>query len=207
MNIKKIQDLIKKEETEYFNNKKDYSEFSKHFSFKPFFERNGMIIAFLSLLGGIGTLPIILFMLIPILGLDYSLLGFFLSSFLFLFVCISPLFISYFVNNFINHNTFFRTQKNIKNHQQYIENKMMPYFDELNVSDNVLNTLKVELSDDQFINLMMDNSNPSYQDLKKWLHKETKIENLKDIKRNVILTFDEIKEYNKDHDEVKLNTI
>lgn len=84
---------------------------------------------------------------------------------------------------------------------------MMPYFDELNVSDNVLNTLKVELSDDQFINLMMDNSNPSYQDLKKWLHKETKIENLKDIKRNVILTFDEIKEYNKDHDEVKLNTI
>ena len=207
MNIKKIQDLIKKEETEYFNSKKDYSEFSKHFSFKPFFERNGMIIAFLSLLGGIGTLPIILFMLIPILGLDYSLLGFFLSSFLFLFVCISPLFISYFVNNFINHNTFFRTQKNIKNHEQYIENKMMPYFDELNVSDNVLNTLKVELSDDQFINLMMDNSNPSYQDLKKWLHKETKIENLKDIKRNIILTFDEIKEYNKDHDEAKLNTI
>ena len=207
MNIKKIQDLIKKEETEYFNSKKDYSEFSKHFSFKPFFERNGMIIAFLSLLGGIGTLPIILFILIPVLGLDYSLLGFFLSSFLFLFVCISPLFISYFVNNFINHNTFFRTQKNIKNHEQYIENKMMPYFDELNVSDNVLNTLKVELSDDQFINLMMDNSNPSYQDLKKWLHKETKIENLKDIKRNVILTFDEIKEYSKNHDEVKLNTI
>lgn len=207
MNIKKIQDLIKKEETEYFNSKKDYSEFSKHFSFKPFFERNGMIIAFLSLLGGIGTLPIILFILIPVLGLDNSLLGFFLSSFLFLFVCIGPLFISYFVNNFINHNKFFKTQKNIKNHEEYIKNKMMPYFDELKVSDKVLNSLKVELSDEQFVNFMMDSSKPTYQDLKKWLHKETKIQNLKDIKRNVIFTSDEIKEYDQDHDEVKLNTI
>ena len=207
MNIKKIEALIKKEEAEYFNTKKDYSEFSKHFSFKPFFERNGMIIAFLSLLGGVGSLPIILFILIPVLGLDYSLLGFFLSSFLFLFVCIGPLFISYFVNNIINHKNFFKTQKNMKEHEEYIKNKMIPYFDQLNVSDNILNILKIELSDDQFINFMVDNSKPSYKDLKKWLHKETKIQNLKDIKRNVILTFDEIKEYNKDHDEVKLNTI
>ena len=207
MNIKKIETIIKKEEAEYFNTKKDYSEFSKHFSFKPFFERNGMIIAFLSLLGGIGTLPIILFILIPVLGLDNSLLGFFLSSFLFLFVCISPLFISYFVNNIIHHNKFFKTQKDMKAHEEYIENKMMPYFDQLNISDNVLNILKVELSDDQFINLMVDNSKPSYKDLKKWLHKENKIQNLKDIKRNVILSSDEIKEYSKNHDDIKLNTI
>jgi len=207
MNIKKIESLIKKEETEYFNSKKDYSEFSKYFSFKSFFERNGMIVAFLSLLGGVGALPIILFMLIPILGLGNSLLGFFLSSFIFLFVCIGPLFISYFFNNIIHHNKFFKTKKNMKDHEEYIENQMMPYFDQLNVSDNVLNILKVELSDAQFINLMVDNSKPSYQDLKKWLHKETKIENLKDIKRNIILTSDEIKEYSKNHDEVKLNTI
>lgn len=205
MNIKKIQDLIKKEETEYFNSKKDYSEFSKHFSFKPFFERNGMIIAFLSLLGGVGSLPIILFILIPVLGLDYSLLGFFLSSFLFLFVCIGPLFISYFVNNIINHKNFFKTQKNMKEHEEYIKNKMIPYFDQLNVSDNILNILKIELSDDQFINFMVDNSKPSYKDLKKWLHKEIKIQNLKNIKRNVMLSSDDIKEYSKNYDEV--NTI
>ena len=205
MNIKKIEALIKKEETEYFNTKKDYSEFSKHFSFKPFFERNGMIIAFLSLLGGVGSLPIILFILIPVLGLDYSLLGFFLSSFLFLFVCIGPLFISYFVNNIINHKNFFKTQKNMKEHEEYIKNKMIPYFDQLNVSDNILNILKIELSDDQFINFMVDNSKPSYKDLKKWLHKEIKIQNLKNIKRNVMLSSDDIKEYSKNYDEV--NTI
>ena len=205
MNIKKIEALIKKEEAEYFNTKKDYSEFSKHFSFKPFFERNGMIIAFLSLLGGVGSLPIILFILIPVLGLDYSLLGFFLSSFLFLFVCIGPLFISYFVNNIINHKNFFKTQKNMKEHEEYIKNKMIPYFDQLNVSDNILNILKVELSDDQFINFMVDNSKPSYKDLKKWLHKEIKIQNLKNIKRNVMLSSDDIKEYSKNYDEV--NTI
>lgn len=95
----------------------------------------------------------------------------------------------------------------MKNHEEYIKNKMMPYFDELKVSDKVLNTLKVELSDEQFVNFMMDKFKPKYQDLKKWLHKETKIQNLKDIKRNVIFTSDEIKEYNQDHDEVKLNTI
>ncbi len=205
MNIKKIEALIKKEEAEYFNTKKDYSEFSKHFSFKPFFERNGMIIAFLSLLGGVGSLPIILFILIPVLGLDYSLLGFFLSSFLFLFVCIGPLFISYFVNNIINHKNFFKTQKNMKEHEEYIKNKMIPYFDQLNVSDNILNILKIELSDDQFINFMVDNSKPSYKDLKKWLHKEIKIQNLKNIKRNVMLSSDDIKEYSKNYDEV--NTI
>ena len=205
MNIKKIEALIKKEEAEYFNTKKDYSEFSKHFSFKPFFERNGIIIAFLSLLGGVGSLPIILFILIPVLGLDYSLLGFFLSSFLFLFVCIGPLFISYFVNNIINHKNFFKTQKNMKEHEEYIKNKMIPYFDQLNVSDNILNILKIELSDDQFINFMVDNSKPSYKDLKKWLHKEIKIQNLKNIKRNVMLSSDDIKEYSKNYDEV--NTI
>ena len=205
MNIKKIEALIKKEEAEYFNTKKDYSEFSKHFSFKPFFERNGMIIAFLSLLGGVGSLPIILFILIPVLGLDYSLLGFFLSSFLFLFVCIGPLFISYFVNNIINHKNFFKTQKNMKEHEEYIKNKMIPYFDQLNVSDNILNILKIELSDDQFINFMVDNSKPSYKDLKKWLHKEIKIQNLKNIKRNAMLSSDDIKEYSKNYDEV--NTI
>ena len=207
MNIKKIEDVIKKEEMEYFNIKKDYSEFSKHFSFKPFFEKNGIETVFASFFLGIFTIPVNLH-ISTILGLSNDLpLRLFFTLSIFFFVSISPLFISYFTNKIINHNKFFKTQKNMKEHEDYIENQMMPYFDELNVSDNVLNALKVELSDDQFINLMMDNSNPSYQDLKKWLHKETKIENLKDIKRNIILTSDEIKEYSKNHDEVKLNTI
>lgn len=207
MNIKKIEALIKKEETEYFNTKKDYSEFSKHFSFKPFFERNGIETVFASFFLGIFTIPVNLH-ISTILGLsnDLSLRIFFTLSIFFL-VSISPLLISYFTNKIINHYNFFKTQKNMKNHEEYIENKMMPYFDELKVSDKVLNTLKVELSDEQFVNFMMDNSKPKYQDLKKWLHKETKIQNLKDIKRNVIFTSDEIKEYNQDHDEVKLNTI
>ena len=207
MNIKKIEDVIKKEEMEYFNIKKDYSEFSKHFSFKPFFEKNGIETVFASFFLGIFTIPVNLH-ISTILGLSNDLpLRLFFTLSIFFFVSISPLFISYFTNKIINHNKFFKTQKNMKEHEDYIENQMMPYFDELNVSDNVLNALKVELSDDQFINLMMDNSNPSYQDLKKWLHKETKIENLKDIKRNIILTSDEIKEYSKNHDEVKLNTV
>ena len=115
--------------------------------------------------------------------------------------------IVYFSNKIINHNKFFKTQKNIKDHEEYIKNKMMPYFDELNVSDNVLNVLKLELSDEQFVNFMMDSSKPSYKDLKEWLHKETKIQNLKDIKRNVVFSSDDIKKYSQNHEDIKINTI
>ena len=114
MNIKKIEDLIKKEETEYFNTKKDYSEFSKHFSFKSFFERNGIETLFASFFAGMFTIPANLQISI-MLGLSHDLpLRFFFTLSIFLLVVISPLFISYFVNKVINHNKFFKTQNNIK---------------------------------------------------------------------------------------------
>lgn len=207
MNIKKIESIIKKEETDYLNTKKDYSKFSKHFSFKPFFERNGIEIVFVSLIGSVFTLPINLY-ISSILGLSQDLsLRFFFTLFLFLLTVITPLFISYFTNKIINYTKFFKTQTNITFHEEYIKNKIMPYFDQVTISDDVLNILKVELSDDQFINLMMDNSKPSYKDLKEWLHKETKIQNLKDIKRNVVLSSDDIKEYSKNDEYIKINTI
>lgn len=195
MNISKIKNEINKDKQSYFKTKKDYSEFAKHFSFKPFFQRNALDILFASFFAGMFTIPASL-QITTMLGLSHDLpLRFFFILCISLFFFISPIFIFCFTNKIINHKKFFKTQNNTLSHEKYIENKMMPYFNQLSISDKLLNILKVELSDEQFIQLMMDNESLKYEDVIQWLDKETKIQNIKEIKRNVTLTTDQINEY------------
>lgn len=42
---------------------------------------------------------------------------------------------------------------------------------------------------------MMDNESLKYKDVIKWLDKETKIQNIKELKRSVTLTPEQINEY------------
>lgn len=205
MNIKKIEQLIKKEETEFFNSKRDYSEFSKYFTFKRYFSMNGDSLSFFSFIFAISLMPLILRMHSKFFSSFGFTMGIILSLGSVLLIFSIPIFISYLFHKFNSRKNFFKTQKDSKSHEAYIKEKLQPFFDNLYVDTHFMNILKKELSDEQFILLNMDYPKPSYEKLKKWLKKQTELQKIKDLKKHEKLNSRDIKKYNKKN--IKLNTI
>lgn len=198
MNINKVKDEINKEKESYFEVKKDYSEFSKYLTFKHFFKENGVKALLAFGFAGLYTIPLIIYITQNIMHIpesDFFYTGFLIIFTVFILTIITPLFLMHFFNKFFSRWRFFTTKKDKNKHDKYIKNKIEPYFNELNISDKLLNILKVELSDEEFIQLMMDNESLKYKDVIKWLDKETKIQNIKELKRSVTLTPEQINEY------------
>lgn len=205
MNIKKIEQLIKKEETEFFNSKKDYSEFSKYFTFKRYFSMNGDSLPFFSFILAVSFMPLILRMHSIFFSSFSFTMGIILSLGSIPVIFFIPIFISYFFHKFNSRKKFLKTQKDSKSHEAYIKQKLQPFFDNFYVDNHFINILKKELSDEQFILLNMDYPKPSYEELKKWLNKQIEIQKIKDVKKHEKLNSRDIKKYNKKN--IKLNTI
>lgn len=200
MNTDKILKIINQEETEYFNDSKDYSVFSKHFNLKSFFNRH-----FLNLLlsAPFIIIPVDFFIIKSLSLLNYTWLPIVsvpLSFILYYFICYA-LHSSYFKTRFLY------TKNNQEKQEKFLRKTLMDYFDEQKINEKLLNHLKIELSEDQYVELISANKEPTYKDVKDLIKKEMSIQSIKDSQKNVILTSDEIKEYSKNHDEVKLNTI
>lgn len=205
MNINKIEQLIKKEETEFLNSKRDYSEFSKYFTFKRYFTMNGNSLSFFSFILAVSLMPLILRMHSIFFSSFSFTMGIILSLGSIPVIFFIPMLISYLFYKFNSRKNFFKTQKDSKSHEAYIKEKIQPFFYNLYVDNNLMNILKKELSDEQFILLNMDYPNPSYEELKKWLSKQTEVQRIKDVKKHNKLNFRDIKKYNKKN--IKLNTI
>lgn len=197
MNTDEILKTINREEAEYFNKRKDYSVFSKHFNFKSFFIMNGDSLLFPSFFLAVAIMPLIINMQPMILSLFSIPMALTLSLGSLLTIFFSPMLISYCFYKFITRKNYFKTQNNSEAHDVYIKNKIQPFFDDLIVSSDFMDILKKELSDEQFILLNMDYPNLSYKDLKKWLNKQTEVNKIKDIQGKAILTSRSIKRYRK----------
>lgn len=199
MNTDKILKIINQEETEYFNRSKDYSVFSKYFNIKSFFNRYVIDVILSS--------PIIVFS--TIIFIDKYLSSFSQSQ---LLASIPLLMIFYALLSSLLHRSYFKTKflytkNNPEKQEKFLRKTLMDYFDEQKINDKLLNHLKIELSEDQYVELISANKEPTYKDVKYLIKKEMSIQSIKDSQKNVILTSDEINEYSKNHDQVKLNTI
>lgn len=199
MNTDKILKIINQEETEYFNRSKDYSVFSKYFNIKSFFNRYVIDVILSS--------PIIVFS--TIIFIDKYLSSFSQSQ---LLASIPLLMIFYALLSSLLQRSYFKTKflytkNNPEKQEKFLRKTLMDYFDEQKINDKLLNHLKIELSEDQYVELISANKEPTYKDVKDLIKKEMSIQSIKDSQKNVILTSDEINEYSKNHDQVKLNTI
>lgn len=202
MNINKIEQLIKKEETDFFNSKRDYSEFSKFFTFKRYFSMYSGFLSFFSFIFAVSIMPLFSHMQSIIISSFSFTTGIILSLGSLLAIIFIPMLISYFFYKFNSRRKFFKTHRNSKSHEAYIKEKMQPFFDNFYVNNQLMNILKKELSDEQFILLNMDYPKPSYEELKKWINKQTKVQKIQDSEK---LNSRGIKKYNKKN--MKLNTI
>lgn len=198
MNTNKILKIINQEETEYFNKSKDYSVFSKHLNLKSFLNRNFMNL-FLS--SSLIILPIDIFVIKSLSLSNYIWLPIIpLSIILYDFICYA-LYRSYF--KYI----FSYTKNNSEKQEIFLRKKLMLDFDGQKINNSLLNHLKIELSEKQYVELISANKEPTYKNTKDLVEKEIITQSIKDSQKNVILTSDEIKEYSQNNDEIKLNTI
>lgn len=199
MNADKILKMINKEQTEYFAKRKNCSTFLQHFSFKSFFNRYGLS----SILFSPMLIVPINFFLIKSLFLTYlwiPLLSIPLSMILYIFIL--PL-----LHKYYSKMKFLYTKHDTEKQDAYLRKVLIDDFDEQKINNYLLNHLKIELSEEQYVEIMSANKDPTYKNVKNFIEKEVSIQNIKDSQRNVILTSDEIKEYSKNHDYVKLNII
>lgn len=199
MNADKILNMINKEQTEYLVKRKDCSIFLQHFNFKSFFNRYGVSPILFSpmLIVPINYLLIkslvLTYIWIPVLSIPLSMI---------LYICIIPL-----LHKYYSKMKFLYTKHDTKKQDAYLRKVLIDDFDRQKINNHLLNHLKIELSEEQYVELMSANKEPTYKSVKDFMEKEVSIQNIKDSQRNVILTSDEIKEYSKNHDDVKLNAI
>jgi len=203
MNTDKILKMINQEETEYFNKGKDYSVFSKHFNLKSFLNRHVIDVILSS---PFIILPTIFFVIKSLSLLNYTWLP--IVVIVSVPLCMAfYLFLSYVLHRFYFKTRFLYTKNNAEKQEAFLRKTLMLDFDEQKINNSLLNHLKIELSEEQYIELISANKEPTYKNVKDLIAKEVSIQSIKDSQKNVILTSDEIKEYSKSHDKIKLNAI
>lgn len=203
MNTDKILKIINQKETEYFSKGKDYSVFSKHFNLKSFLNRHVIDVILSS---PFIIIPTNVFVIESLSLINYVWLP--MATIVSVPLCMTfYLFLSYVLHRFYFKTRFLYTKNNAEKQEAFLRKTLMFDFDEQKINNSLLNHLKIELSEEQYVELISANKEPTYKNVKDLMAKEVSIQSIKDSQKNVILTSDEIKEYSKNHDEIKLNTI